>query len=305
MQTIFDQSDAFISHTGREKPYGYVDWWPISLWFNCQNKHYSDVRVRKAIAWYIDQAKVNEIGWDNAGTVTEYPFPDYPGLLQYFEHPDIRAILDEANVLGYDPDAADDLMIEAGYEKDSEGFWVKDGERPDAAVVASPTLFGDIAPIIAEMLVQAGFEAEHATPPELWTLMSQGDAKVFMQGHGGSVKDPFFTYDLYHGSRVTGDEIGPNNGNAGRWSNARFDEVVDQMSMTSPDDFEAMLPLVKEATQIWYENLPEVPMVQWYHRIAMNTTYWDNWPTEDNLYINGAPWHLTQPMIYWHLKAKQ
>jgi hypothetical protein len=25
----------------------------------------------------------------------------------------------------------------------------------------------------------------------------------------------------------------------------------------------------------------------------MNTTYWSNWPTEENAYVNGALWHLT------------
>ena len=33
--------------------------------------------------------------------------------------------------------------------------------------------------------------------------------------------------------------------------------------------------------------------MQNYHRIPLNTTYWKNWPTEDNPYINDASWHLT------------
>jgi peptide/nickel transport system substrate-binding protein len=300
MQTIFDQAPQMISHSGRDKPYGYVDWWPISLWFNTLNKHYSDVKVRKAVALAIDQQKVLEVGWDMAGTVTRTPFPDYPGLLKYLNHPEIKAIIDANDPLEFDLERSADLMKEAGYEKDSAGFWAKDGERPDSQINGSASLFGDIAPIIAEMLVQAGFESEHITPPDLWNLQSQGESKMFLRGHGGSVKDPFVTLDQYHGKRVT-EEIGPNNGNSGRWSNPRFDELVDQMSQVSPDDFDAMLPLVKEALQIWYEDLPEVPMVQWYHRIAMNTKYWRNWPTEDNLYMNGAPWHLTQAVILWHL----
>ena len=44
-------------------------------------------------------------------------------------------------------------------------------------------------------------------------------------------------------------------------------------------------------------------MIQWYHRIPMNLTYWTNWPTEENPYLNGAFWHLTFPRILDQLKA--
>ena len=34
----------------------------------------------------------------------------------------------------------------------------------------------------------------------------------------------------------------------------------------------------------------------------MNTTYWKNWPTAENAYVNGASWHLTYPIVLWNLK---
>jgi hypothetical protein len=43
--------------------------------------------------------------------------------------------------------------------------------------------------------------------------------------------------------------------------------------------------------------------VQNFNRIAMNTTRWKNWPTEDNPYINGTPWHLTFPIVIWNLQS--
>ena len=30
------------THTGNEPPYGYLDWWPNSLWMNTQLAPYSD-----------------------------------------------------------------------------------------------------------------------------------------------------------------------------------------------------------------------------------------------------------------------
>ncbi len=51
------------------------------------------------------------------------------------------------------------------------------------------------------------------------------------------------------------------------------------MSRTNPDDTEKMQDLYNKAAKIWYTNLPEVPISEWFHRLAMNTTYWTGWPT--------------------------
>lgn len=73
------------------------------------------------------------------------------------------------------------------------------------------------------------------------------------------------------------------------------------MSRTSPDDTAKMQDLFNQAMEIWYTELPEVPLVQWFHRLAMNTTYWTNWPNQDNAY-NTAPWHLTAPLTMWNIE---
>jgi hypothetical protein len=48
--------------------------------------------------------------------------------------------------------------------------------------------------------------------------------------------------------------------------------------------------------------LPDIPLVHNFHRIPMNTTYWANWPTEQNAYVNGACWHLTYAIVLWNLQ---
>ncbi len=55
--------------------------------------------------------------------------------------------------------------------------------------------------------------------------------------------------------------------------------------------------------EIWLPDLPDIQLVQNYHRIPINTTYWQNWPTEDNSYVNGASWHLTFPIVLWNLQS--
>lgn len=300
IETILAQAPHVITHTGREKPFGYVDWWPISMFFNTLEKPYDDRRVRWAMAYAVDQAEVVEIGWDGAGTPTSGPFPYYPGLLKYIDT--IRDVLEEFNPLEVNLEKSAQLMEEAGFTKDAEDFWVDAaGVRPNADIWAGVPLFGDIAPIVAEQLRRGGFYGRHVTPPDVWDGKTDGRAMLHFFGHGGSVKEPFTTLDMYHIREVqpTGVACGPNRP---RWSTEEYSEIVDELGRTPPDD-PRTLDLFRDAMVIWYRELPEVPLVQWFHRIPMNTTYWNNWPTQENPY-NSALWHLTNPITMWSLAAK-
>jgi peptide/nickel transport system substrate-binding protein len=299
IKTIMDQNPEIISHTFQDKPYGYVDWWPISVHINNLEEPYTDPNVRWAIAYAIDQEQVLEIGWDGAGKTSAHPYPEYPRLMGYLES--VQDILDEYNPLEFNLQKSDDLMKGAGFEKDAEGFWAKGGERFDANLWAGVPLFGDIAPVIAEQLRTAGFDSTHVTPPDVWAGKNDGRAMLHLFGHGGSVWDPYTTLDMYHIREVkpTGEACGPNRS---RWANEEYSEIVDEYSATPADDPKTF-DLFRSAIEIWYKNLPEVPMLQWYHRIPMNTRYWDNWPTRDNPY-NTALWHITMDITLWNLKSK-
>jgi peptide/nickel transport system substrate-binding protein len=301
---ILEQAPHVTSYTGQNKPYGYLDWWPISIYFNCLEEPYTDVRVRKAMAYAIDQQTVVDVAWDGAGVPTLYPFPEYPGIMKYMEKPEMQAVLADNNYLLKDLDKVDALMTDAGFEKNGDGFWVKDGGEPfDCDLWAAVPLFADLGPVAAEMLRQAGFNSNHVAPPDVWTGKSDGRAMLHMFGHGGSVADPYTTMSYYHSQlqKPTGENCG---NNRPRWANEAYDPIVDEMSRTSPDDEEKMTELVVKGMTIWFEDLPEIPLVQWMHRMARNTTYWTNWPNQDNPY-NSAYWHLTFPITLWNLQPTE
>jgi peptide/nickel transport system substrate-binding protein len=304
ISSILDQaSDHVVSHTGLEKPYGYVDWWPISMFFNTLEEPYSDPKVRWAMAYAIDQQTLVDVGWDGAGKATAFPFPEYPGLTGYVDNSSDAVKKLTTDVVSRDLDKVDELMTEAGFAKDGDGWWAKDGVKPDADVYAAVPLFGDIAPVTAELLRQAGFDANHVTPPDVWDAKADGRALLHMFGHGGSVADPYVTLEMYHSQwqKPTGENCG---NNRPRWANEEYDGYIEEMSRTSPDDTAKMQELFDKAMEIWYTELPEVPLVQWFHRLAMNTTYWTGWPNGDNAY-NSAFWHLTFPITLWNLEPTQ
>ena len=129
---------------------------------------------------------------------------------------------------------------------------------------------------------------------DTFTRMAQGTAKTFMMGNGGSVRDPYFTLRFYHSRFVR--PTGTHSERFWRWSNPEFDELVDQMGQTASDD-PALEGLFHQAMEIWLRELPAIPILQWYHRIPHNETYWKNWPTKDNPYINSAHWHNTWLLV--------
>ena len=89
-----------------------------------------------------------------------------------------------------------------------------------------------------------------------------------------------------------------------RWKNERFDGLVDQMGQTAVDN-PALTGLFHQAMEIWLRELPAIPLVQWFHRIPHNQTYWTGWPTAEDPYINSAYWHRTWLRVLLRLEPTQ
>ena len=132
--------------------------------------------------------------------------------------------------------------------------------------------------------------------------MSQGVALAYMMGNGGSVRDPYFTLRLYHSRFAL--PTGTPTTYFWRWANDDFDAIVDRMGQTAPDD-PKLEGMFHDAMEIWLRELPAIPLMQWYHRIPHNETYWTNWPSADNPYINGAYWHRTWLLVLLGLVPTQ
>ena len=296
-----EQNPAIITHTGREKPYGYIDWWPTSMWFNHDVEPYNDKNVRWAVSYSINREQMLDVALEGSGILTELPFPYYESLMPYIEA--AAPLLEKYPTNEFNLDKAAEHMQLAGYEKDSDGFWVKNGERIQADI-GGWTVFADIGPVIAEQLRRGGFEAQFSTPADNGTRISDGVAKIWLNGHGGSIADPYTTLDFYTSKYYA--PIGEPTSQSSRYNNPEYDAVLDEMANMMPDPNDAAyMDLYLKAMEIWLDDLVDAPIQQWLHRIPMNTTYWTNWPTAENPYVNGAVWHLTFPLILHHLQPAQ
>jgi peptide/nickel transport system substrate-binding protein len=300
--TLAQAGDHLTTWTGNKMPYGYMDWWPISIWFTTPTKPWDNPDVRWAVAYAIDQQAVVDIAWGGAGAPAIGPFPGgFAALNKYMDT--IKDVTTQYNVLEFSLDKSAALMQKAGFSKDKDGFWVDaSGVRPTANLQAPVPLFGDLAPVVVAQLRAAGFDSAAKAPPDMWTAVTDGRDAMSLYGHGGSTRDPYDTLFLYSKSAIVA--VGTAAGsNFCRWTDPTFEADLEKMNMTSPDDATTMNALFKEMMTIYYTQLPDCPLVQWFHRILVNDTYWTNWPNQDNPYMNSALWHLTCLYLTINLKA--
>lgn len=298
-QTIFDQNEKITTHAGRQAPYGYLDWWPVSMYVNTEKAPFDNPDVRWAMSYFIDREQVVDIGWSGANTISRLPMPPYPPLMRYFNAAD--ALLKEYNTSEFNPEKGAQLLEKAGFTKNGEGNWVDAAGEPLKFEAFVPAFLNGMGMVVVQQLQNQGIEVTPADPPDMFDRFTQGDYQAAFFGHGGSVNDPYFTLRLYQGSSKA--IPGNHQANQSRWSNPEYDQIVDEVYVTPMTDYAKLEGLFEQAMEIWLPNLPDIPLTELYHRIGYNETYWTNWPTAENPYVNGASWHLTWEMVLWNLQA--
>ena len=78
----------------------------------------------------------------------------------------LEGLRTEYDLLGYNPDEADQILTDAGYTKDGEGFWADEsGDRISCEVIGI-TQLADLGPVIAEILRQSGIDASYEQPAD-------------------------------------------------------------------------------------------------------------------------------------------
>ena len=300
IKALLDANPRVTTWSGRDLPYGYRDWWPPVLGFNNLEPPFDDPEVRWAVNYAIDRAQLVDVGWQGAGEYSLLPFPDFPPLAKYTAQ--VQDLVEKHGVNVHDPARTAEIMRRKGWVLDEEGLWVRDGLRVKVPIVVYPGLFQDFTPILVRQLRNAGFDASFRMYSDAYTNISQGTARAFIMGVGGSVRDPYFTLRLFHSRYVK--PTGTATAYYYRWSNAEFDRLVDEMGKVAPDD-PALIPLFRDAMDIWLAELPAVPLLQWFHRIPHNQTYWTNWPSAENPYMNSAFWVRTVLIVLLGLEPTQ
>lgn len=204
--------------------------------YNVEKEPYDDVRVRQAISMAIDKEGMVEGIVEGAGTVADGPISN-----QVFGfHPDLDS-------LSYDPERAEELLEEAGYEDGFETtIWTND----------NPTRI-EIAEIVQNQLAEVNIDASIDVLE--WGAYLDGTAEgnhdMFILGWVTVTGDADYgTYALFH-SDMHGAP-----GNRSFYTNEDVDELLDEArTETDPEVREDLYHEVQEYL------VEEAPMLYLYH----------------------------------------
>jgi len=118
--SLLDANPNITTWTGREPPYSYITWWPISLGFNGLEAPWSDSEMRRAVNYAINREQLVEIGWQNSGDWTHLPLPDLPQMRKYFTWTEDLVAKHQVGVFDLEKSAA--IFSSKGYSRTGE-FW--------------------------------------------------------------------------------------------------------------------------------------------------------------------------------------
>lgn len=257
------------------------------------NAKYSDPNVRIAINYAIDRQEVADLAYQGATNpmvlpISSYIWEPWKSVLQ--------PIIDE-----YDRDApsqarVDEYMGAAGYAKNGDGIWEKDGEVL-SIVITVPQPWAPLGPVLAEQLTRAGFEAEESLDTaNQWAPMHQnGEADAVAFVHCGSLYDPYDTMAQFH-SKHNAPLGETDNAGGGIFAYHRYpgdpqmDAVLDEMEQTKPDPNDPQyVEWVETAVDTYLRDMPTIVLTEELHVVTMNETYWTGYPTSENPYIAPYP----------------
>ncbi|HEY1296364.1 MAG TPA: ABC transporter substrate-binding protein [Chloroflexota bacterium] len=300
MPTVFAQNPKVTTWTGQQAPFGYMDWWPHSLYVNTRTGPTADPDVRWAISSYIDRDQIVDFAWNGAASTAALPIPNAPYGTQIFSDA-TQSLLQQYNTLEFNPSKGDAILRGKGFSKGPDGIWVApDGTRMQFDIISFFD-FTSVGPVVVQQLKNAGIDSNYSEPPNWFDRFSVGDFSMALFGHGGSYgPDPFYTLRLYQSSSEA--IPGGHQVNFSLWQNADYDAIVDNVYRTSPTEKQKMIDYWVQAMQIWLPALPDIMIEQGYHRLPTNETYWVGWPNAQNPYVNTAHFHLTPGYIVHQLK---
>ncbi len=304
VQSVLDQNDKITTFAGREPPYGYMDWWPISLYFNHMAKTKPfDNKTRPLGA----HARHRPRPIDRRRLSRRQPASksaDAPATTRWMPYFDaVKDLLAKHDTNAFDPKMADGLLAGAGFEKDTGGFWAKDpsGKRVGVDIIGFGGSGPAMGPVLVEMFKRRGIESQPRPAARLRRPLPERPVhRRDLRPSAARSSSPTPRCASTR-ARPSPSQRSPGQLLRRAGGTPEFDKLVDEMFVIAPDN-PKLVEIFRAAMEIWLPELPDIQLVQNYHRIPMNTTYWKNWPTAENPIVNGAHWHLTFPMVLWNLQ---
>ncbi len=281
-------NDALRSWNFEGPVWGAPDGCNFVLILNNQKTHFSSVDVRWAINHAINRDEITGLAYEGGVPSVVVPISSY-GVKQYL--PLMQDILDKYDAGNHSLEKVDERMTTAGYSKDSEGFWTKDGERVEITLEI-PSWMRPQGPFLEKQLQEGGFDAvfKQGEPATIGDRLRMGETEVVWV-QCGSINEPYDTFKSYHSKNSA--PPGENYKGAvqgGRYENPEMDAILDEMEamLHSPDD-PRYVELARGAMELFLRDMPVIHIAEELHVIVHNTHYWQGWPGVEDPYVAPYP----------------
>jgi len=255
----------------------------------------SDIAVRRAISLGVNRTQVGAAsGAPPATNVSGLPMPAYQSYVAP-QYQGVNYLEDKAK--------AAQTLTDAGYTKQSDGYYAKDGKRVEFSI-SFPAAYTDIAArcqVLVSQLKDIGIKLNIATTSvnEINDLTAKGDFDSTMGYPVGSAPQPFAYYNdtinpnLYY-------PIGtatPTYQNIERFQNAQAAALFKQYPNATTDA--ERQHVLDQIEAIFVENLPWIPMFYWGSYGNWSTAKVTGFPTPQDPYFTPVP----NPVVALRLKA--
>lgn len=293
-----------------EPPFAWVpDPCSRTLEFNNAIEPWNDPEMRWAINYAIDRDQIVEIAYENTTLKSRHFFPAYPPLDALVDAAIAAGAWDLDQLWTHDPAKTAEILESKGYVKNARGYYEKDGKELTLDITTHEAFIEKqrIAQVVVEQLQAVGINASTrneagSTWDENWRN-GNFEARVGWQTCG-SVNEPWASMEQFNvkwlrpiGERADYD--------AWRWSGPaaeEFGKLTDEIGSLPLGD-----PRVEElfiqAMDLWFDELPVIPVTQAKKIIPFDTTYWTGWPTAKNDYIHPPTWWQHFHVILQNLTA--
>ena len=270
-------------------------WFPpinnINIWFNTTIAPLNNKAVRQALAYSIDRdavSKKGEYGYEPPGNQTGVLSPTFDSWIDKTQ----------ADKYGYkfDPAKAASILQQAGYTKNSAGFFQDaSGKKLSFTIIniAGYTDWVASVQVIQDNLRQVGIELkpQNLESNAYFDKLFTGNFEL-AYGSLNASPGPSPYYELRNTLHsATTAAIGQTaGGDYGRYKNPAVDALLDQFGATT--DEAKQHDLIKQVEAVMLEDVPVIPVtegVAWYQ---YSTKDFAGWPTPQDPYAAPAPWNL-------------
>lgn len=287
----------------KDPPYAWIDPCPFFFEFNTTVKPWDDPEMRRAVSWAVDRKTLADLTNEGAGIAAKWLFPAYGPLeAMLSENEDLFTKYGDGQ---FDPARAEQVFQAKGYTKGGDGIYVgPNGNRLSMQLLMATPEWSISTSYLIQALGAVGIEVI----PKLLAMPAYQDAASLGQFDArqawlcGSVSDPFTTLNAFHERRAVpiGERTDYDRG-AGRWENAEYSRLTDEVGQLVPGDPQIKTKF-RQALETFLRDAPAFGLYQQVRIVPYNSTYWTNWPTADNNYIHPPNWWMTTHQILLKIK---